>query len=305
MLVKPDLSRIGLLGYGTVGRSVADILDGSNCRIIRVGVRDIAKYEANPGHIHPSRFTDDPYSVIEDPSVKAVLEATGGTVPALKLAKRCLQLGKPFITANKELIATHFDELGNHPLVRYEAAVAAAIPIVEDLKRLSVYDEILSIEGIMNGTTNYMLTEMAGGVSYESVLKQAQDLGYAEADPTSDVGGFDAGFKISILGSIASKKFITAGEVNTTGIIGITEEELARAKAEKKVIKLIASFDGKTCSVGPQMLDLDHPLARVNGSMNAISVTLKNAGTLFWQGPGAGGSATASAMLKDLAQFQA
>ncbi len=287
-----------------MGRSVAEILSTSECNINKVGVRDLQKHQANPGFMDSSRFSDELMSVIESPGASLIIEAIGGIEPAFTLAKRCIQMGKPYVTANKMLVATHFDVLGRHPLVRYEAAVAAAIPIVETIKRLSVYDEILEIEGILNGTTNFMLCEMARGSDFSTALKAAQDLGYAEADPASDVDGIDASYKIAILGSIASRKFIKPDSFAITGIAGLTPDDFSRANKENKTIKLVSSYKDGICMVAPKSISNDDVFSRVIGSQNAISVNFKHAGRLFWQGAGAGGKETASAILSDLAQYQ-
>ncbi len=312
--------RVGILGAGTVGgalvaRLVADreairLKSGVDLEVKRVAVRDLGK--ERPFDLKPDRLTDDAMSVVTDPSIDVVVEAMGGLDPAGELILAAVRSGKPVVTANKELIATRGEEIAaaaRHAgvAVMYEAAVGGGIPVIRPLAESLAGEDIDVVSGIVNGTTNYILTAMAQeGRSYDDALGEAQRLGYAETDPTDDVSGRDTAFKTSILASLAFGERVPPWEVQCEGIEGVSAEDVAAATAKGEVIKLIGSaqrVDGVVqARVEPQSLPADHPLAGVNGVTNAIFIEGPSVGRLLFTGPGAGGQATASAMLGDLIQ---
>ncbi len=298
-----SLRRIGLLGFGTVGTGVLELVAKNmwdRFEVTTVGVRNTSK----PRALDFPTVTSNLQEVVDSDEVDIVVEAMGGLEPALTLIKRALSLEKPVVTANKELIAKHYDELmafGGD--LRFEAAVAGGIPIIQVLKVLAQTNRIESIQGILNGTTNFMLTEMeARGVGFEEMLAEAQALGYAEADPTSDVDGFDAMYKIAILGAIASGEQLDLDLISREGIREVRPGTLADASKFGKRVKLIASWTIEGgARVAPVALPIEHPLARVDGPFNAVVVRGDFVGEVTLIGRGAGGHPTASAICGDLA----
>ena len=309
--------RVGILGYGTVGAALVQLLaersesvaarTGISLCVTRAAVRDLTKKRSG---LDRRRFTTDPASVVAASDVDLVVETIGGIEPARTLILEALRLGKPVITANKELIATHGAELfaaadrAGVDLL-FEAAVAGGIPIIRPLRESLVGEPISRVLGIVNGTTNYMLTRMAeSGADYSAALAEAQQLGFAEADPTADVGGHDAASKAAILASIAFGMKVTGKQVTREGIEGITPADVAFAARLHHVIKLLAvaeEVDGRiSVRVHPAMLPVTHPLASVRGAFNAVVVEGRSVGRLMFYGPGAGGSPTASAVLGDV-----
>ena len=310
--------RLGLLGCGTVGGGVATILaretdditarTGAKLEITRVAVRDTTK-DRGLG-LPPEVFTSDPAEVVEATDVDVIVEVMGGRDQAGDLIRRALELGKPVVTANKELVAHEGPEL--YAAARaagvdlaYEAAVAGAIPIIKPMKESLAGDHVDRVVGILNGTTNYILTRMTEeGAAYDDVLADAQALGYAEADPTADVGGGDAAAKCAILASLAFDTSVYADDVFTAGIESVTEVDIRVADRLGYVIKLlgIASVvDGRVAvRVHPAFLPKTHPLASVRGSFNAIFVQARAAGELMFYGPGAGAEPTGSAVVGDV-----
>ena len=313
-----DVIRVGLLGCGTVGGGVVRILEteaadiaarvGAQLQIVRVAVRDVAKDRGLP--LPRDVFTDDPLEVVEGDDVDIVVEVVGGRDPAGKLVRRALEQHKPVVTANKELIAHEGPEL--HDLAEsqgvdllYEAAVAGAIPIIKPLKESLAGDRIRRVVGILNGTTNFILTAMTEeGASYEEVLAEAQRLGYAEADPTADVGGHDAASKTAILASIAFDSKVHAEDVFREGIERVTATDISVADRLGYVVKLLgiaSEVDGAVAvRVHPTFLPKTHPLASVRGSFNAIYVEADAAGELMFYGRGAGALPTGSAVVGDV-----
>jgi len=325
--------RVGLLGCGTVGSALIQLVqeqaDGIEARtgmrleIVRVAVRNASK---DRGVDLPlDRFTNDAASVVTDPEVDVVIEVIGGIEPARQLILDALKSGKPVITANKELLANHGGEIfataeTSGVDVLFEAAVGGGIPLVRPLRESLLGEPIDQVMGIVNGTTNYILTRMTeAGVDYAEALAEAQELGYAEADPTADVEGYDAGAKIAILASIAFGARVVAGDVYHEGISGITADDMSFAARNGYVVKLVAiaeklvadkpgpagtpSAAGKVelaVRVHPVMLRSTHPLASVRGSFNAVFVQGAAVGELMFYGRGAGGNPTASAVLGDL-----
>ena len=309
---------IGLLGCGTVGGALVDLLDarratitartGVELRIGAIAVRDTAKHQDRLAD--PSLLTTDTAAVVADPEVDIVVELIGGTDPALTLVRTALENGKPVITGNKELLAAHGPELyaaaAEHGVdLLFEAAVAGGIPLIRPLRESLVGEDISRVMSIINGTTNYILTKMSQeGADYADALADAQALGYAEADPTADVEGYDAGAKAAIIASIVFGVDVRSSDVQHEGISSITAADIDTAKRLGYVIKALAVIeraDGEVAvRVHPAMVPTGHPLANVNDSFNAVFVEGATVGDLMFYGRGAGGGPTASAVLGDL-----
>jgi len=315
--------RVGLLGCGTVGGALLEIVRsdgpgiaaraGVELEVTRVAVRDLAKPRSLP--IDADRVTDDAASIVVDPEIDVVVELIGGIEPARSLVLGALRAGKSVVTANKQLLATSGPELfeaaekAGRDLL-YEAAVGGAIPLVRALSVSLRGEPIQRVMGIVNGTTNYILSKMSEeGSSYSEALAEAERLGFAEADPTADVGGYDASQKAAILASIAFSADVVAGDVYREGIEAVEAADIDFAHRLGYEVKLLAvveqtSEDGAPLEIGvrvhPTMVPSDHPLAGVRGSFNAVFVEGRHAGELMLYGRGAGGQPTASAVLGDL-----
>ena len=308
---------IGMLGCGVVGSQVARLLQsdeqelsersGALLVLKKIGVRSDAAREG----IDPSMITTDLHSIVSDPEINIVIEVMGGIEPARTLILEAIKNKKSVITANKALLATHGHELFNAADAAkvdlyYEAAVAGAIPIIRSMRESLAGDQITRVMGIVNGTTNYILTKMhEEGRNFSDVLKEAQALGYAEADPTADVEGHDAAAKAALLASLAFHSTVTIDEVYCEGISAISLDDVNAAKAMGSVIKLLAIAeltvkDEISVRVHPVMLPNSHPLASVRNAFNAVYVESESAGQLMFYGRGAGGAPTASAILGDL-----
>ncbi len=314
--------RVGILGCGNVGAPLVELIGqrndaieaatGIRFEVAAVAVRNTSK-PREPA-IDESLLTTVANSVVTDPSIDVVVEVIGGIEPARSLIAEALKGGKPVVTANKELLANVGVELyeiadANGVDLLFEAAAAGAIPIVRPLRESLLGEDIQRLMGIVNGTTNYILTRMTeDGASYAEALAEAQQRGYAERDPTADVEGYDAGAKAAIMASIAFGTTVVAGDVYHEGIANITQEDIAFAKHFGYTIKLLAIAerfaDDEGFEVGvtvyPAMVDETHPLASVRGSFNAVFVEGAAAGDLMFYGRGAGGYPTASAVLGDL-----
>jgi homoserine dehydrogenase len=310
--------RVGLLGCGTVGTAVArllhehreDIARRTGCRleVSKVAVRDPSKRRDVP--LHPSAFTADPMEVIDDPDVDIVCELMGGSEPAGSLILAAFDRDKPVVTANKELLSTRGRELFDASDAKgldlyFEAAVGGGIPLVRPLKESLTGERLTRIIGIVNGTTNYVLTRMSeDGMSFDEALSEAQRLGYAEADPTADVDGHDAAAKCAILASIAFNARVVAGDVYREGIATVTTEDIAFARRLGYVVKLLAIaelHDERIAArVHPAMIPSEHPLAAVREAFNGVFVDGPNVGELMFYGRGAGGEPTATAVVGDL-----
>jgi len=305
--------KIGILGVGTVGASVANILE-MNADILeaRSGKKIVVKHgvvknmSQDRGVNIP--LSDNPMNVLDDPEIDIVVELMGGVEEPYALIKKALENGKAVVTANKALLAYHRYELqeiaGDIPLM-YEASTAGGIPIIGALRNGLTANHIVSIQGIMNGTTNYMLTKMINeGANYDEVLKEAQDLGYAEADPTFDVGGFDTSHKLLILASIAYGLDAKPEDILIEGIQNITQTDVSFAKEFGYEIKLLGiakkAEEGVELRVHPTMICKSSMIAKVDGVMNAVSVVGDVVGETMYYGPGAGGNATASAVIADI-----
>ena len=316
-----DVVGIGLLGCGTVGGALVGLLNseadviaartGMRLEVRRVAVRDLDAARRRVPSLDPDVFTTDAVAVVADPTVQVVVEVMGGVDEARSLVLAALDAHKPVVTANKALLASHGPELhaaaaaANVDLL-FEAAVAGGIPLVRPLRESLLGEPIRRIMGIVNGTTNYILTRMTEeGASYDEALADAQRLGYAEADPSADVGGADAAAKAAILATLAFGVEVHLDEVHTEGIEGISASDIAFASANGQVIKLLAIAEavgeGRVAvRVHPALVPRDHPLASVRLSFNAVFVEGDAVGLLMFYGPGAGGGPTASAVLGDL-----
>ena len=305
--------KIGILGVGTVGASVANILS-SNADIIeaRAGKKIVVELgvvkNLDRDRGVDIKLSSNPMDIINNDKIDIVVELMGGIEEPFRLVKEALKRGKAVVTANKALLAYHRYELqelaGDIPLA-YEASTAGGIPIIGALKNGLTANHIESIQGIMNGTTNYMLTKMINeGANYDKVLKEAQELGYAEADPTFDVGGFDASHKLLILASLAYGIDAKPEDILIEGIENITQVDVAFAKSFGYEIKLLGIAkkvdEGVELRVHPTMIDSSSMIAKVDGVMNAVSVVGDKVGETMYYGAGAGGDATASAVIADI-----
>ncbi len=312
-----DVVRIGMLGCGTVGQGVVRILAESSATIDRatgttfeigpVLVRDAAKPRAG---VPAANLTTDPEMVLGDPDVDIIIEVMGGVEPTREWLLRALRGGTSVVTANKQLLARHAPELlaaaeEGGAEIRFEGAVCAAIPVIKVLRESLLAAEVQSVMGIVNGTTNYILTEMdRSGLAYGEALAQAQALGYAEADPTEDVGGADAAAKMAILASIAFHTNVSIDDVPYVGIDSLQAEDVDLARQLGFVTKLLGVArihnDAVSVRVHPALVPADHSLASVNGPDNAVLIESDTVRQIMLVGPGAGGMETASAVVADV-----
>jgi homoserine dehydrogenase len=314
-----DTVRVGLLGCGNVGAALVALLDeqgaaiqsrtGLRLEVTRVAVRNQAK--ARSVELPEGVLTHDAGEVVTANDVDVIVEVIGGIEPARSLVLDALKGGKPVVTANKELLANVGAELFEAADAAgvdllFEAAVAGGIPLIRPLRESLAGERIRRVVGIVNGTTNYILTRMSEeGASYADALAEAQSLGYAERDPTADVEGYDAGAKAAIIASIAFGVNVVAGDVYHEGIAGLTADDITFAHRLGYEVKLLAvaeqGDDGRVAvRVHPAMVPRDHPLAAVRDSFNAVFVEGDAVGQLMFYGRGAGGMPTASAVLGDL-----
>jgi homoserine dehydrogenase len=310
--------KVALVGCGVVGSAVYRLLTeqsadlaaraGAALEVVGVAVRDPGR--ARSVTVDPALLTTDAATLVTRPDVDIVIELIGGDEPARSLLLAALNAGKSVVTANKALLATdrailHEAAYRNGVDLYYEAAVAGAIPLLRPLRESLAGDEVRRVLGIVNGTTNYILDQMdTSGADFASALSEAQALGYAEADPTADIGGYDAAAKAAILASIAFHTEVTARDVHREGITEVTAADIASARALGCVVKLLAicerSSGGVSARVHPAMIPRVHPLAAVRGAYNAVFVEAESAGRLMFYGAGAGGQPTASAVLGDI-----
>ena len=311
--------RVALLGCGAVGSQVFRLLGeqagdlaarvGAPLQVAGVAVRDPAG-RARAAGVPDELITTDAMDLVTRPDVDIVVEMIGGIEPARSLLLAAMQTGKSVVTANKALLGA--DGAVMHAAARehgadlfYEAAVAGAIPLLRPLRESLAGDAVRRVLGIVNGTTNYILDKMdSSGAEFGEALKEAQALGYAEADPTADVAGFDAAAKAAILASLAFHTRVTADDVYRQGITAVTAADIASARTLGCVVKLLAICErcdgGISARVHPAMIPREHPLASVRGAYNAVFVEAESAGRLMFYGAGAGGGPTASAVLGDL-----
>ncbi len=316
--------RVGLLGCGNVGTALVELVDGDadgiesrsgiRLEVSRVAVRNLAKSRTRS--LGPDRLTHDGHAVVNDPDVDVVVELIGGIEPARSLILEALKAGKPVVTANKELLANFGSELravaeASGQVLLYEAAVAGAIPLLRALRVSLAGEHVRRVMGIVNGTTNYVLTRMSEErIPYAEALSEAQGLGYAERDPSADVEGYDASSKAAILASLAFNTDVVAGDVYREGIETIDVADVEFASRLGYVVKLLAVAeqvedggpDGEAIAVRvhPAMVPREHPLAAVRGPFNAVFIEGDASGELMLYGRGAGGPPTASAVLGDV-----
>ncbi len=305
--------KVGIIGVGTVGASVANILkDNADVISARAGVDIVAK-SGVVKNLSKDRgvditLSDNVDDVLNDPEIDIVVELMGGVEEPFEVVKRALNAGKAVVTANKALLAYHryeLQDLAKNIAFEYEASVAGGIPIINALRDGLSANHIESIMGIMNGTCNYMMTKMTDeGVSYDAILKESQELGYAEADPSFDVGGFDAAHKLLILASIAYGIDAKPEDILIEGIDNVRSEDIEFAKEFGYAIKLlgIARKDGNEVElrVHACLIKQEEMIAKIDGVMNAISVVGDKVGETLYYGPGAGGDATASAVVANI-----
>ncbi len=305
--------KVGIIGVGTVGTSVANILkDNKNIITARAGI-EIVPTLGVVSNLDKKRdveieLTTDINRVLEDDSIDIVVELMGGVEKPYEIVKKALEKGKAVVTANKALLAYHryeLQELAGDTPFEFEASVAGGIPIINALRDGLSANNIKSIQGIMNGTCNYMLTKMINeGASYDAILKEAQDLGYAEADPTFDVGGFDTAHKLLILGSIAYGIDVKPEDILIEGIQNIKQTDIEFAKEFEYNIKLLGiakKVDNQIeLRVHPVLIPQDKMIAKVDGVMNGVSVIGDKVGETMYYGAGAGGDATASAVIANI-----
>lgn len=309
--------RVSVLGAGTVGSQVIrllgeraeDFAQRSGARLVITGIGDRKAASEQPPFIDPALVTPDLESLVSD--VDLVIELLGGIEPARGLVLRAMANGASVVTANKALLATHGPELFEAAAragvdLYYEAAVAGAVPVVYALRESLAGDTVTRVLGIVNGTTNFILDEMATkGLSFADALADAQRLGYAEADPTADVDGLDAAAKAALLASLAFHTRVGLADVSVEGIRRITQADIAQAATDGYALKLLAvcdrvGDDGVSVRVHPTLLPLSHPLASIHGPFNAVVVEAEAAGRLMFYGRGAGGAPAASAVLGDV-----
>ncbi len=308
--------RVGMLGCGVVGSEVARLIvanksdlaarSGAQLDLVKIGVRNLSR-----ANVNKALLTTDLEAIVSDPTIDLVIEVIGGIEPARTLILSAFANGKSVVTANKALLAKHGGELfaaadKNGVDLYYEASVAGAIPILRPLRESLVGDHVLRVMGIVNGTTNFILTKMdESGAAFGDALAEAQALGFAEADPTADVEGFDAAAKAAILAGLAFHSRVTDADVFREGITKITDTDVAVAKSLDLVVKLLAiaelTADNKiSVRVHPTLISRSHPLASVREAFNAVFVESESAGAMMFYGRGAGGAPTASAILGDL-----
>ena len=307
--------KVAILGYGTVGSGVFEIINENKELITanageEIDVKYVLDLREFPGDSCESVLVHDYNIILNDPEVEVVIEVMGGLKPAYDFVKSALLAKKSVCTSNKELVAKYGSELikiaqSNNRNFLFEAAVGGGIPIIRPMNMHITADKICEITGILNGTTNYILTKMdKEGADFDSTLKKAQELGYAERNPEADIEGYDAVRKIAILASLANGKTVNFEEIYTEGISKITAEDFKYAKKMGRSIKLLGKCKnedtGIVCSVAPRLLAPDHPLYNVSGVTNGILVRGNMVGDLVFIGSGAGKLPTASAVVSDV-----
>lgn len=307
--------QIAVMGYGTVGSGVVEVLNTNQASINKkagdeIHIKYVLDLRDFPGDPVESKLIHDFETIINDPEIRIVVEVMGGVEPAYTFTKRCLEAGKSVCTSNKELVARHGAELLEIARERnlnylFEASVGGGIPIIRPLNSSLTADEITEISGILNGTTNYILTKMShGGTDFNTALKRAQEKGYAERNPEADIEGYDACRKIAILTSLVSGRQVDFEDIYTEGITEITPEDILYAKKMGRAVKLLAMSrkeDGKFYAmVAPFLISEMHPLYSVNGVFNAIFAKGNVLGDVMFYGSGAGKLPTASAVVADV-----
>ena len=305
---------VGLLGLGTVGSAVGrafadrqkriDAAAGRTVRLLGAAVRDPKK----PRDAGDVPVTGDPFAILDDPEIGLVIEVVGGHQPAFDLHLAAFERGKHVVTANKEAVAKEWDPLHEaarlaHRELRFEAAVGGAVPVVRGIMDLgAVRPRVL--RGLLNGTTTYICSRLESGIAFAEALKEAQAKGYAEADPTNDIDGFDAAYKLSILVSLLEGRHFRPDQVRRTSLsaVGAAEADAAMARGARLRYLAVADFGAKAtkCRVGPEEVAADSLEGQATGPTNVITLETDMAERLVWSGPGAGGEATASAILADV-----
>ena len=305
---------VGLLGLGTVGSAVGrafadrqkriDAASGRSVRLLGAAVRDPKKARDAGG----VPLTTDPFAILDDPEIGLVIEVIGGHQPAFDLQLAAFERGKHVVTANKEVVAKEWDPLHEaarlaHRELRFEAAVGGAVPVIRGIRELqAVRPRVL--RGLLNGTTTYICGRLEIGAAFDDALAEAQQKGYAEADPTNDIDGFDAAYKLSILVSLLEGRHYRPDQVRRTSLrsVGPTEAAAAASRSMRLRYLAVADFGEKAtkCRVGPEEVPADSLEGKATGPTNVISLESDMTATLVWSGPGAGGDATASAILADV-----
>ena len=301
---------VAVLGAGNIGSAVVTRLINLDKEIVELNVAKVlVKDTSKKREISSEILTDDFTDILNDETIDLVIEVLGGVEPGKEYIKALLSNGKAVITANKDIIADCGNELvqlaqENNTCLYFEAAVAAGIPVLKPLIESLRGEDLSRVTGIINGTSNYMLTSMEEGSTYEDALSTAQELGYAEPDPTNDVEGIDAMYKAMILSLICFGATPDKDNVHTEGISSITKEDFDWASRLNKTIKLVALIDneggGFNARVHPVLIDTKHPLAAIRGALNAVVVEGENINQLVFSGPGAGAAPTASAVIGDV-----
>jgi homoserine dehydrogenase len=301
---------VAVLGAGNIGSAVVTRLINLDKEIVELNVAKVlVKDTSKKREISNEILTDDFTDILNDETIDLVIEVLGGVEPGKEYIKSLLSNGKAVITANKDIIADCGNELvqlaqENNTCLYFEAAVAAGIPVLKPLIESLRGEDLIRVTGIINGTSNYMLTSMEEGSTYEDALSTAQELGYAEPDPTNDVEGIDAMYKAMILSLICFGATPDKDNVHTEGISSITKEDFDWASRLNKTIKLVALIDneggGFNARVHPVLIDIKHPLAAIRGALNAVVVEGENINQLVFSGPGAGAAPTASAVIGDV-----
>ena len=310
--------KVGLLGFGNVGTGTYQALEMNREHIKETSNIDIEIVKVLVSNINKKRDIETPAGVLTDnaddvllnPEIDIVVEVLGGIEPATSYMLKALENGKHVVTANKAAVAENYDKLTSlakekHLRFKMEACVAGGIPVIEPLSTVLQANQFEEIRGILNGTTNYILTQMTEfGLEYDDVLKDAQAKGFAEADPTADVEGIDAANKLSILMAIAFQKYVHPSDIPTVGISKITKDDIEKAKADGGKIKLLATAINKNgniqYSVKPEVVPFDHPLCGVSNEFNAVFVKGNAVGDLMFYGKGAGPLPTGSAVMGDV-----
>jgi len=313
-----DSIKIGMIGFGTVGAGVVNLLEengsaladriGRKLILEKIAVRDTGKKRGAP--FDRAKLTTDPRQIVESPDIDIVIEVMGGEEEALNLTLQAIKNGKHLVTANKLMLALRGEEVYQAAEsagveLGFEAAVAGAIPVIRTIRHSFASDRIALVQGIVNGTGNYILSRMTDeGKPFDDILKDAQALGYAEADPALDVGGGDSAHKIAILASLAFRTPVDFKDVYTEGITAITPEDIIMAGEFGYRVKLLAlarrNHDSIDVRVHPAMVPKNHMIANVNGALNAVEIVGDYAGPNTLQGPGAGAGPTASAVVADI-----
>ena len=301
---------VAVLGYGTVGKSVVDIIDRN---IDYMNVTKILRSErATIDSKDNERMTKNFDDILNDETIDSVVECIGGLSPSFEYVSKCMNAGKNVVTANKYMFATYYNELldlseKNDVYIMFEATVGGGIPWIENLSRVGYVDTVTGFKGILNGTTNYILDNMTrNGLDFDPVLAEAQKLGYAEKDPTSDIDGFDVLYKTIISANVASRMSYDMSNVIRLGIRNITKSDIEYFAKNNKIIKLIGEFDAKNeiVLVMPMAFDKNLQIAMTPLNYNYVELNCETEGTLAFFGPGAGGHPTAHSIIQDLVRVE-